>query len=561
MAINGAGVLAALEEIEITKGISKNTVVEALKEAMIKGYRRQLGGDDADVRVNIDLETGNIELFQVKKVVNEVEDDFLEISVEDANEEDKSKKYKDGDEFFIPASFEELKKATVISIKSILKQKFVEAEKVVLYEQFKDKMNTMITGRVEKSDERGCSVNIGKTSVSLSRKEMIGDERFNVGDQIRLYVSDVTSGSKGARINVSRANEGFLRCLFNEEIREIYDGTIEIKNIAREAGERSKVAVYTSNPEVDPAGACIGPNGTRIQKIVSQLGNGNAKEKIDIITYTDNVGLFIMDSLKPARVAGIILDNIDEKKATVIVKDDSLSLAIGKKGVNARLAVKLTGYNIDIKTETEALESGLEYLSFEDLQAEEAEERNKALQEARFAQYEQQKVAEILPGMPSGYVAPMERKYDDEAEESNDLEEALIRESEKEVIITPKEEAPVEEVKEEAAPIKEEKVEPVKEEVRKEVQVTSTLSDLEKALEDSSNRNKKVTSKKKSHNKKEEEEEEVVVKPTTDPSQYMSIYSEEELRELEDEENEEVDDYDDDIDYDEYDDYYDDENR
>ena len=328
MAINAVDFLNALEEIEASKGISKATILTMLEESLIKAYKKQLGGDDADVRVNIDIEKGIIEMYQAKKVVEEVEDDFLEVSVQDANALDPNKKYQAGDEYLIYASIDELRKATAMSVKSMLKQKFAEAEKSILYETFKDKIGTLITGKVEKVDDRGISVNIVKTSVYLPKKELIGDERFIVGETIKIYVDDVASGTKGAHIVVSRSKEGFLKCLFMEEIHDVYDGTVIIKNIAREAGERSKVAVYSHDPNIDPAGSCIGPNGSRIQKIVSQLGNGGInKEKIDIIAYSDNMAMFIMESLKPATALGIIL-NEEKKAATVIVKDDSLSLTM-----------------------------------------------------------------------------------------------------------------------------------------------------------------------------------------------------------------------------------------
>ena len=554
MAMNTSEFLLALEEIEASKGISKEATLKALEEAMAKGFRKQLGGDDADVRVSINLEKGVVEMCQVKKVVDEVEDDFLEISVEDANEADKSKKYKAGDEFIIPASLDELKKATAMSVKSIMKQKFAEAEKGILYEAFKDKINTMITGRVEKVDERGASVNIGRTSVFLPHNQMIGDEKYNVGDPIKLFVSDVASGTKGAHIVVSRANEGFLRCLFVEEIHEIYDGTITIKGIAREAGERSKVAVYSPDPNIDPAGACIGPNGSRIQKIVGQLGNGQAKEKIDIISYSENAGLYIMDALKPAHVVGIIV-NVEEKTATAVVRDDSLSLAIGRKGVNARLAVKLTGYKIDIKTESEAFEEGLEFVSYEELAAKELENKEKAIMEARAQAYENSN-AGVLPGIPEGYIAPQERVY--EEEKNDELVEALEEASEKEEVIAPTEAAPVkEEVKQEAPVVKEEK-----EEV-KNVKTTTSLEDLETSLQEEADKAKKQTSKKKfSNKKKEEEEEEKSTLVSNENAVRMSIYTEEELREMEEEEAREAEqEEEEDVDYDDYDDYYDDDDR
>ncbi len=559
MAINAPELFEALDAIESTKGISKESVIQALTEAISKGFRKKLGGDDALVKVEFHPENGTIELAQIKKVVDEVEDDFLEISVEDANEEAKGKKkYKAGDDFEIPTDINALDKATLLSIKSVFRQKFSEAEKSVLLENFKDKIGTMITGRVETVDEKGASVNIGRTSVFLQKSQMIGDEKFFPGDTIRLYVVGVDSSSKGgARILVSRSNEGFLRCLFNEEIREIYDGTIIIKGIAREAAERSKVAVYTNNLDVDPAGACIGQNGSRIQKIVTQLGNGSNKEKIDIIAYSDNPGLFIMESLKPATVSGIVYDE-EKKTATAVVKEEYLSLAIGRRGANVRLAVRLTGYNIDIKTEEAALAEGFAYQTYEELQAAElAKEQEKRLQKAQEEYLAKQKALlgeekkeEVeeekgLP-LPEGYVNPMDRVYEDEV--TSDIDEALksqVEEEDLEEVIPSKEEAPAEEKKEEI------KVQDVK--------TTTTLSDLEQSLEEDKKSTRNVKRSKKSSKKEEEEDNVQVFKH--DPSQNMSIYTDEELAEMEKEEEEDNYESDEDIDYDEYDEYYDDDNR
>lgn len=551
MAINAQAFLEALDALEASKGISKEIILESLKEAMSKGYRKQLGADDALVRVEIDPVKGTIEMYQIQMVVEEVEDDLLEISLEDAQAIDP--KYQVGDEFLIPADIDDLKKATAMTIKSVLKQKVAEAEKSALYETFKDKIGTMITGKVEKVDDRGISVNVVKTSVFLPRSAMIGDERFEVGDHIKLYVSDVASGTKGAHIIVSRANEGFLKTLFFEEIHDIYDGTIIIKAIARKAGERSKVAVYSKDPNVDPAGACIGPNGSKIQKIVSQLGNGQTKEKIDVITWSENVSLFIMEALKPAVVLGI---NVDEatKNALVIVDNNSYSVAIGRRGINVNLAVRLTGYKIDIKTEEDAIEEGIEYKTLEVIQSEEIALKAQRIREAQLEAI-QKDDATTLPGLPEDYVAPLDREYEDEADE--DIEEALIRESEKEVEVpTVEESEQVEEV------IEETPVEPVQEEVEvTTVETTTTIEDLEKSLENDKTKAKQKGSYKRSNKKKKEEETEETVKVTTtvDPSTYMSIYTEEELQEMEEEDYEEEYDDDEDIDYDEYDSYYDDE--
>ena len=389
---------------------------------------------------------------------------------------------------------------------------------------------------------------------------MIGDEKFNAGEPIKLFVSNVASGTKGANIIVSRASEGFLKCLFTEDVYEINIGTIVIKGVAREAGERSKVAVYTDDPNIDPAGACIGPNGSRIQKIVSQLGNGQSKEKIDIIGYSEIPGLYIIEALKPARVVGIVVDE-ENKSATAIVKDDSLSLAIGKKGVNARLAVRLTGYNIDIKTETQAEEEGIEFVTFEELQAQDAELKSKKAYEKLAAQYQSsQESSNELPKL-EGYVAPQERVYSEE-DSNEELNEALEEASEKEEIVKEikklevKEEQPkVEEVK---APVEEA---PVVEE-KKAVKTTTSLEDLEKSLSEESNKQVNKNNRR-SNKKKKDEAEEENSKGALDTSsaERMSIYTEEELREMEEEERQEEEDYDEDVDYDDYDEYYDDDDR
>ena len=515
---------------------------------MMKAFKKSLGADDALVGVNIDLDKGVFEMYQIKNVVKEVEDDLLEISVEDACES--GTKYKVGDEYRIYVAVDELRKAMVITIKSLLRQKFAEAEKEVLSEQFKDKINTLITGRVEQYDERGASINIGKTSVYLPRKEMIKDEKFVVGDTIKLFVDDVATGPKGAHIVVSRASTGFLKAIMTEEIHDIYDGTISIVACAREAGERSKVAVTSKDANVDPAGACIGPNGSRIQKVVSQLGNGSSKEKIDIIAYHENVGLYIMEALKPAQVVGVKVDE-EKKSALVVVKDDSLSLAIGRRGINVRLAAKLTGYAIDVKLESEAAALGLEYQLFEELSALDLQERAQRVAEAqRQTLVYQGDYASTLPGIPEGYVAPQQRTYENE---SNDFDETLQEEVEQEELAPA---IPSKEESKEAAPTEEKVEESTPIESTTAVKTTTTLEDLEKSLEDKSSKTQKK-SPKQQRKKKDGDEVEEEKTQKYDDSQRMAIFSEEELKEIEAEEDVEEEIEDDDIDYDEYDQYYD----
>lgn len=562
MKINVEEFNAAIEAIENQKGISKETVINALTEAMTRAYRRELGGevsdmDSADVRVSFDLEKGIIDMKHVRKIVEDVQDDYLEITKEDAqaeikaeekkSKESRGKKYIEGDEFIEEPSLSFFRNATLMSIKSTMKQKFAEAERGILYEAFKDKIGTMITGRVETFDDRGASVNIGRTSVFLPHKEMIGDEKFNTGDPIKLFISDV-GNTKNSHIAVSRASEGFLKALFTEDISEIYNGTIQIKAAARQAGERSKIAVYSSDPNVDPAGACIGPNGNRIQKIVGELGNGSNKEKVDVIAYSENPMIFVSEALKPAKVIGISYDEEVKDECTAIVRDDSLSLAIGKKGVNVRLASKLTGIKIDVITESQAAEDEITYTTSEELEsialALKAERISAAQKEAAAT------VETVLPGLPEGYVAPQERIYENE---QTDLDEALQEEADEEDIAPTavKEET---EVEEPAPEVKEEEPAPVAEQIV--VKTTTSLSDLESSLEAQSNKenNKKSNYKKK---KKAEEVEEEAPLTKTEPTNAMSIYTEEELAKLKEEEEAEEEYEEDDIDYDEYDDYYD----
>ncbi len=537
--------LEALNEIEATKGISKKSILDALKESLRKAYVKSLGGgDDADVRIEIDEQVGKIEMRLYKKVVEEVNDDYLEISLEDAKKT--NKKIKVGEEWSEEVPVEEMARLTALTVKSVLRQKLAEASKLALYEAHKDKIGEMVTGIVEKCDDRGAIVNINRSSVYLTRRELIGDETFEAGDPIRLYVSEATNSDKGPMVKVSRSDAGFLKRLFEEEVREIYDGTVIIKAIAREAGIRSKIAVYSNNPNVDCVGACIGINGSAIQKIVGQLGNSRDKEKIDIISYSPNDALFIIDALRPATVTHIYLDN-ENKKAVAIVPDGQLSLAIGRKGANARVACRLTGWNIDIKEEQEIPNLDVELKSVDQVKEEEKDRAQKEKYERYLSQ-----------------VKAARAKEAEEASSSNGIEKAKPQQIQDDFL---KEEPKVEEKAPEVKPV-EETVEPeVKEAEPTRVRTTTTLESLEKALESdkkkesfkatqkTSKRPRKITEDEIENEEKEKPAEEVKKGPQ------MDIYTKEELEALEDEENLYEDDYEEEeIDYDDYDKYYDDEN-
>lgn len=545
--------MEALDEIEATKGISKQSVLEALKEALRKALEKNLFGgayEGSDIRVEISEDPASIEMKYVRKIVEgEVEDDFLEISLEDANKGKKGKKYVAGDEYVQYIKPEEMARLTALTVKSVLRQKLAEAEKQNLYETHKDKIGEMITGTVEKCDDRGAIVNIGRSSLYLTRKDLIGDEMFDAGASVRLYVSDVSSGEQGKSpmVKVSRSDPGFLRRLFEEEVREIYDGTVIIKSLAREAGIRSKVAVYSNDPNVDSVGACIGVNGSAIQKIIAQLGNSRDKEKIDIISYSPNDYLFIIDALRPATVLKIgIYENEEGKKcATVIVPDGQSSLAVGRKGANVRVACKLTGYKIDILEESHEAEASVALKSVEQVQQEEKERAQKEKYENYLAKIKASRAEEVSNSATTTGVekAKPQKILDEEIKEEVKSEEVKPLEEEKAPEV---EETPV-----------------VKPTV---VKTTTTLASLEASLESdkkkeefkatqkTSKRPRKITEDEVKH----EEEKEEVKKPL---QPQMEIYTKEELEELENEELYEEDDYEDEeIDFDDFDKYYDDEN-
>lgn len=534
--------LEALSELEAQKGISKQSILDALRESLRKAYAKQLGGgDDADIRVEITEDPAAIKMELVKKVVEDVQDDYLEISVEDAKKF--NKKLKAGDEYHEEVNVDELARLTALIVKSVLKQKLAEAEKLALYESHKDKVGEMITGVVEKCDDRGAMINIGRTSLYLTRRDLIGDEYFETGTPIRLYVSQVTSNEKGPMVRVSRSDAGFLRRLFEEEVPEIYNGTVIIKGLVREAGIRSKIAVYSNDVNVDPIGCCIGVNGRSIQRIVAQLGNGRDKEKIDIIQYSPNIYLFMIEALRPATVLHLHI-NEEEKTAIAIVPDGQLSLAIGRKGANARLACHLTGYNIDIKEERELAELSEEFdfKSVEKINDEEKVRAQKEKYENYLAQVKAARQQESAVEVGEEKAKPRQI-LDEEVAEEKPVVQPVVEEVE---------ETPEVEVKTETK-----------------VRTTTTLDALEaqldkeqkkeafKATQKTSKRPRKITEEEVEHEKVEE------VKPVKKEPQ-MSIYTDEELAKIAEEElyeEEETFDDEEEIDYDEYDQYYDDDDK
>ncbi|TXT16915.1 MAG: nusA [Erysipelotrichaceae bacterium] len=319
--------IEALAGIENRK-LPKEIVIEALKEALSKAYKKHIEIPDALVRVDIDEKTGELNVYQQYNVVEEVDDDELEISLADAVQTKADIQV--GDLFNVKKSIDDLGRAAAILAKNVLKQKIREAEKQSVYDEYIDKKDEMVIGIIESVEEKFVVVNLKD------------------GQKIRLVITEVTKETKGAQVLVSRADAKLVKRLFEKEVPEIYQGIVEIKAIAREAGERTKMAVHSKREDVDAIGACIGPRGSRVQVVIQELGN----EKIDIFEWSENTVELIKNSLSPAQIIGV-LQTRERKGLLVVVEDNQLSLAIGKKGKNARLAVRLTGQRIDIKSRTE----------------------------------------------------------------------------------------------------------------------------------------------------------------------------------------------------------------
>ena len=342
--------LEALTILEKEKDISKETLLDAIENSLINACKNHFGKAD-NIKVIMDRETCDYQLIQEKTVVDEVMDDVEEISLEDAKNIDR--KYEIGDIVQIPVESKSFGRIATQNAKNLILQKIREEERKVIYDQYFEKEKDIVTGIVQRYVGRNISVNLGKVDAMLTENEQVKGEVFQPTERIKLYVVEVKNTTKGPKILVSRTHPELVKRLFEAEVTEVRDGVVEIRSIAREAGSRTKIAVWSNDPDVDPVGACVGMNGARVNTIVNELRG----EKIDIINWSDNPGILIENALSPAKVISVMADP-DEKTASVIVPDYQLSLAIGKEGQNARLAARLTGYKIDIKSESQAIESG-----------------------------------------------------------------------------------------------------------------------------------------------------------------------------------------------------------
>lgn len=582
--------LEAVKAFEQEKGISSEILLDALNESFKFAFQKKIEKEnffdkktgkslikvdknapklpDALVRVDIDLDKARIKCFRQWLVLedDDITDDYIEISIEDARE--KSPKIKIGEYYEEELNLDDLNTRDADILKTHFKQKISKAEKEALMANFQNKIGTIVTGDVEKADRRCVIVNLGKTSATLLPGDLIGDEKYNTGDTIKVYIKEIGKDEKrgGSLVKISRSDPGFLRCLFENEIHEIYDGTVIIKDIARLAGKRSKVAVYSNDPNVDPSGACIGQNASRIQSIVSQLGNArDAKEKIDVITYNPNLGIYLSEILKPGNIVGAKIDEGIRTIYAIVESPDQKSLAIGNGGANTILARQLTHYDkVLVKTVEEAEAENIDYKTMEEFEAEAREEERRRFRERQ----------EMILNMNKPQVeeeTTVEEEIKEEAP-ATVVEETKVAEPTVEaapVVETPAVEVAAEKPAEETVEIvkkpaePEQKVEikkvekPIEPEELREVKTTTTIESLEKILEQEKKEKEakaqKALNKKKKAKKFEDEDDEKEEKKII---QKMDIYTDEELAELE---NEELDSsYEDEDDYSEYDDdnYY-----
>lgn len=558
--------MAAMQAIETDRKLSKEVVVEALQEALAKAFRKHIEIPDALVRVDVNEKSGDIKVYQQRLIVENVEDDELEISLEDAKRVNQELEL--GGVVEEEVSIADLGRAAVILAKNVMKQKIREAEKLVVYEEYCDKVEEMVMGTIESVEEKFCVVNIGKTLALMPKNQQIPNERYREGEMIRVVITEVNKETKGAQVLVSRGDATLVKRLFEKEVPEIFQGIIEIKAIAREAGERTKMAVYSHNENIDPIGACIGPRGQRVQVIIDELGG----EKIDIFEWSEDVTELIKNALSPAEVLAVIPSEERKGGLLVVVPDNQLSLAIGKRGKNARLAVKLTGNKIDIKAETDVDAAGINWKEIAMKQREEflarQQEAKLAAQMERFEENAQPQDALSLDdaGVSFQEAVTEEAVSESVVEESSEPVEATASTAVEEASVS----APVEEVVEEAQPQEETDLEKAAR-IAREKQKQEGLnlkekqeyrSKFETLADASAKQDDKAAAKPryKKYDKYEEKEERR--KPTFDLNkkdyEMKPIYSEEELAEIEREEREieESDWIHDEIDFDEYDKYY-----
>jgi N utilization substance protein A len=411
--------IGALTELEKERGISKELLLDAIETAIVSAYKKNYGASSSSsVRVEFNQHTGDIRVYSRRVVVDEVEDETVEISLEEARELDVNYELGDVVEREVtPADFGRIAAQTA---KQVVIQKIREAERSIVYDIYSNREGDVVLGTVQRADQRQALVDLGDVEAVLPASEMIPGEVYRPHMKLRFYINEVRQTSKGPQIFLSRTHPGLLRALFELEVPEIQSGEVEIKSVAREAGNRSKVAVYSRDPDVDPVGACVGARGNRVQAVVAELGN----ERIDIVQWERDLSEFVKNALSPAKVLYVVTDE-DEKVAHTVVPDDQLSLAIGKEGQNARLAARLTGWRIDIKSETQADELGL-YEEF--IREPELPEEGLELEEAEL---------ELEPDLMDAEEVEVEVIVEAEPEEAEEMPEPAVKEEPKAPAVQP----------------------------------------------------------------------------------------------------------------------------
>ena len=411
--------IGALTELEKERGISKELLLDAIETAIVSAYKKNYGASSSSsVRVEFNQHTGDIRVYSRRVVVDEVEDETVEISLEEARELDVNYELGDVVEREVtPADFGRIAAQTA---KQVVIQKIREAERSIVYDIYSNREGDVVLGTVQRADQRQALVDLGDVEAVLPASEMIPGEVYRPHMKLRFYINEVRQTSKGPQIFLSRTHPGLLRALFELEVPEIQSGEVEIKSVAREAGNRSKVAVYSRDPDVDPVGACVGARGNRVQAVVAELGN----ERIDIVQWERDLSEFVKNALSPAKVLYVVTDE-DEKVAHTVVPDDQLSLAIGKEGQNARLAARLTGWRIDIKSETQADELGL-YEQF--IREPELPEEGLELEEAEL---------ELEPDLMDAEEVEVEVIVEAEPEEAEEMPEPAVKEEPKAPAVQP----------------------------------------------------------------------------------------------------------------------------
>lgn len=556
--------LEAMGAIEDERMVDSEVIFSAFKEGIEKAFRKHVRCPEATVRIDVD-DNDEIRIFQVRTVVEDVDDDEIEISLDDAKEKNSNAQLDDKIEDEV--SITEFSRSEITVVKNVMLQKIKEATKQIIYDEYIDKVDDMVTGTVESVEDKYVIVNLGKTLALLLKADQIPFERYKEGQRLKVVIKSVNKDSKSAQVLVSRASAVLVKRLFEISVPEIFDGTVEIKAIAREANERTKMAVYSKNPNVDAIGSCIGPRGNRVVTVIEEISQKNnvaSHENIDIVEWNPDFIEYVSNVMKPANTVAVIPQSAGS--LLIVVEDKDLSVAIGKKGINARLAAKLLDKKVEIKTVSAVEEMGIDYVEM-------MEQFKQQQQEKRLALEKEKLEAEVLKQQKE--LEEMNAKYQDveefdpeftkdeqgrdlESYEDEDFVEKNENNPEKAETLKAKEES--EENVDVAVTEEVEEEKPVKKKAKLQIKATDYVSKYEE-LADAKKKDTTATVKKK-RKAKEEDQEALEIKEKLEAlkKQQYEIkpeYTEEELDEFNNPEEEHWYDDDEDVDYDQYDEFYD----